>query len=158
MAEAATIDRAVSLSAPATEFLTTLLAQVRAQDGFGHWTGKSDAELLAPYILTAESRRALPILADPDPDQLWRLDMFYAAVGVSIERRTGIVAQPMMKMHHEGFGRVLLTAGRLVVINRYLRDVHRFGFASTAKLAEQGAKLVDEAVAMIEAHPTIARL
>jgi probable nitrogen fixation protein len=34
---------------------------------------------------------------------------------------------PMTKMSHEGFGRTVLTTGRLIVVNRHLRDVHRFG-------------------------------
>ena len=37
----------------------------------------------------------------------------------------------MMKMSHEGFGRMILTAGRLIVVNKHLRDVHRFGFESS---------------------------
>jgi probable nitrogen fixation protein len=41
----------------------------------------------------------------------------------------------MTKMSHEGFGRTVLTTGRLIVVNRYLRDVHRFGFPSLEKLA-----------------------
>jgi len=52
-------------------------------------------------------------------------------------------------MSHEGFGRVVLIAGRLVVFNKYHRDVHRFGFDSLEALAEQGDKIVNEAVAMI---------
>lgn len=151
------MDSALTQAAAET-FIAALVGQIRAQDGYGHWTDRSDADLLTPYILTPEARRKLPIIADPDPDQLWRLEMFYAAVGLAIERRTGIVAQPMIRMHHEGFGRALLTAGRLVVINRYLRDVHRFGFTSLAELGEQGVKWVDEAVAMIDAHPDVARL
>jgi probable nitrogen fixation protein len=62
----------------------------------------------------------------------------------------------MMKMSHEGFGRAVLITGRLVVVNRNLRDVHRFGFPSLAKLAEQGNKLVGEAIAMIEKFPEVA--
>jgi probable nitrogen fixation protein len=63
---------------------------------------------------------------------------------------------PMTKMSHEGFGRTVLTTGRLIVVNRYLRDVHRFGFASLAKLAEAGNKLVKEGVDMIRAYPDVA--
>ena len=54
--------------------------------------------------------------------------------GFAIERATGVMVSPMMKMHHEGFGRMVLTAGRLVVVNKQLRDVHRFGFDSLEKL------------------------
>jgi len=82
-------------------FIRELVKQIRAQDTHGTWEGKSDARLLEPYILTAEQRRALPMMGDPDPDTLWRLDLFHNAVGLSIERATGCMVSPMMKMSHE---------------------------------------------------------
>ncbi|MES2227415.1 MAG: NifX-associated nitrogen fixation protein [Pseudomonadota bacterium] len=137
-------------------FIRELVKQIRAQDTHGTWEGKSDARLLEPYILTAEQRRALPMMGDPDPDTLWRLDLFHNAVGLSIERATGCMVSPMMKMSHEGFGRAVLTAGRLIVVNRHLRDVHRFGYASLAKLAEAGTKLVNEGIGMVETYREVA--
>ncbi len=140
----------------ADEFVRELVKQIRAQDTHGTWDGKSDAMLLEPYILTAEQRRALPIMGDPDPETLWRLDLFHNAVGLTIERRTKCMVSPMTKLSHEGFGRTVLTTGRLIVVNRHLRDVHRFGYASLAKLAEAGNKLVDEGVAMVKQYPEAA--
>jgi probable nitrogen fixation protein len=137
-------------------FVVELVKQLRAQDTHGTWEGKSDAKLLEPFIVTAEQRRAMPIMGDPDPETLWRLDLFHNAVGLCIERATGCMVSPMTKMSHEGFGRTVLTTGRLIVVNRYLRDVHRFGFASLAKLAEAGNKLVNEGVQMIEQYKEVA--
>jgi len=122
-------------------FVRELIKQIRAQDTHGTWEGKSDAKLLEPYILTAEQRRALPMMGDPDPDTLWRLDLFHNAIGLAIERATKCMVSPMTKMSHEGFGRTVLTTGRLIVVNRHLRDVHRFGFPSLAKLAEAEVSL-----------------
>ena len=137
-------------------FIRELVKQLRAQDTHGTWEGKSDAKLLEPYVLTPEQRRALPMMGDPDPETLWRLELFHNAIGLSIERATGCMVSPMMKMSHEGFGRAVLTAGRLIVVNRHLRDVHRFGYASLAKLAEAGNKLVSEGVGMIEKYKEVA--
>ena len=139
----------------APAFLNELVKQWRAQDTHGAWSGKSDATLLEPYIITREQRRALPIIGDPDPDTLWRLELFYNAVGLAIERQTGSIATPMMKMSHEGFGRMVLMAGRLVVVNKHLRDVHRFGFESMDKLAEEGGKLVAAGAAMVRQFPAV---
>jgi probable nitrogen fixation protein len=136
-------------------FVQELIKQWRAQDTHGMWDGKKDEALLAPYIVTREQRRQLPLIGDPDPEVLWRLELFYNAVGLAIERRTGIVATPMMKMHHEGFGRMVLIAGRLIVINKQLRDVHRFGFESMEALAAEGEKLVNDGIGMIEAYPDV---
>jgi probable nitrogen fixation protein len=138
-------------------FVKELIKQWRAQDAHGTWDKKSDLDLLAPYIVDKEARKQIPIIGDPDPETLWRLELFYNAVGLAIERATGIMVQPMMKMSHEGFGRMILTAGRLIVINKHLRDVHRFGFETMEKLAAEGTKLVDSGVEMIEKFPEVAR-
>jgi probable nitrogen fixation protein len=138
-------------------FLSELVKQYRAQDTYGTWDGKNNEQLLADYIIDKEKRKEIPIMGDPDPETLWRLELFYNAIGLSIERITGIMVSPMMKMSHEGFGRMVLTAGRLVVINKYLRDVHRFGFNDMEKLAEEGGKLVDAAVEMINKFPEVAK-
>ncbi len=138
-------------------FLAELVKQFRAIDTYGTWDGKNTEALLADFIIDKEKRREIPIMGDPDPETLWRLELFYNAVGLSVERQTGIMVSPMMKMSHEGFGRMVLTAGRLVVINKYLRDVHRFGFNDMEKLAEEGGKLVDAAVEMINKFPEVAK-
>lgn len=138
-------------------FVRELIKQWRAQDAHGAWEGKTDLDLLAPYIITREQRREMPIVGDPDPDTLWRLELFYNAIGLSIERATGIMVSPMMKMHHEGFGRMILIAGRLIVVNKQLRDVHRFGFETLERLADEGGKFVAQGIAMIETYPDVAR-
>lgn len=133
-----------------------LVKQWRAQDAHGAWEGKSDVQLLEPYILTREKRREIPIIGDPDPETLWRMELFYNAIGLAIERATGVMVSPMMKVHHEGFGRLVLTAGRLIVVNKQLRDLHRFGFESLEKLAAEGEKLVAAGVEMITKYPELA--
>jgi len=143
-------------AALATPYLKELAKQFRAQDTHGAWDGKNDVKLLEEFILTAEARRELPIIGDPDPETLWRVEQFYSAVGLCIERATKVMVTPMMKMSHEGFGRQVLIAGRLVVVNKQLRDVHRFGFPSLAKLAEAGTKYVEDGVSMVEKYREVA--
>lgn len=150
-------DTAEAVATSSEMFLDELAKQYRAQDTYGTWDGKNNEQLLADYIIDKEKRKEMPLMGDPDPETLWRLELFYNAVGLSVERRTGIMVSPMMKMSHEGFGRMVLTAGRLVVINKYLRDVHRFGFNDMGKLGEEGGKLVDAAVKMIEHFPEVAK-
>ncbi len=140
-----------------TLFIRELIKQWRAQDTHGTWDSKSDFELIKPYIVNREKRREIPIIGDPDPEILWRVELFYNAVGLSIERITGVMVQPMMKMNHEGFGRQVLIAGRLIVANKQLRDVHRFGFETLEKLAQEGEKLINAAVEMINQFPAVAK-
>ncbi len=145
------------IAAPVAQgFLKELIKQWRAQDLHGSWDKKTDLDLLEPYILTREKRRELPMMGDPDPETLWHMELFYNAVGLTMERITGVMVSPLMKLHHEGFGRLVLTAGRLIVINKNLRDVHRFGFESLEKLEAEGEKLVAAGVEWIEKYPEVA--
>jgi probable nitrogen fixation protein len=98
----------------------------------------------------------LPIVGDPDPDTIWRMELFFNAVALSIERATGVMISPMLKIHHEGFGRMVLIGGRLIVVNKQLRDVHRFGFDNLGKLASEGDKYVKSGVEMIEKFRAVA--
>ncbi|TAN55657.1 MAG: NifX-associated nitrogen fixation protein [Rhodospirillales bacterium] len=139
-------------------FVAELIRQIRAQDAFGAWARKSEEELLEPYIVDKEKRKAIPIIGDPDPDIIERVEFFYRAVGLAVEKRSGLVASPMLKINHEGFGRVVLIAGSLVVLSKHLRDVHRFGFETLEKLEAEGTKLTDKAVEMIERFPEVANL
>jgi len=138
-------------------FLNMLVKVVRAEDSHGVWERKTDAELLQEYIVTKEARRAMPIIGDPDPDVLHRVEQFYRTVGLRIEERTGCMSSPMMKMSHEGFGRLLLTTGKLVAYSKTLRDIHRFGFEDFDVLGNEGEKIVAQAVATIERFPEVAR-
>ena len=156
MAEAIAQAESSTAELLATPFVAELIKVLRAQDTHGQWEGKSDETLLKPYILTADERRELPIIGDPDPEILWRLELFYNAVGVAVERQTRNMVTPMMKMSHEGFGRIVLIAGRLIVVNKQLRDVHRFGFSSLQKLSDQGNKFVNDAIEMIRQYPDVA--
>jgi probable nitrogen fixation protein len=157
MPEAAAVESTPAVSPMESTFIKELVKQWRAQDTHGTWERKTDRDLLEPYILDKEKRKTIPIIGDPDPETLWRLELFYNAIGLCIERASGIMVSPMMKMSHEGFGRQILTAGRLIVLNKQLRDVHRFGFPTMEKLAEEGEKLVAAALAMIESYPEVAR-
>ncbi|MBI5013200.1 MAG: NifX-associated nitrogen fixation protein [Methylocystis sp.] len=138
-------------------FMKELIKVWRAQDTHGTWETKGDLDLLAPYVLDKEARCALLIIGDPDPETISRLQLSFNAISLSIERATGVMISPMLKMSHEGFGRMVLIGGRLIVVNKQLRDVHRFGFDSFEKLAAEGDKYVQSGVEMIEKFPDVAK-
>ena len=138
-------------------FSRELIAQVRAQDTYGFWEGKSDRDLLAPFIVDRVRARAIPLVGDPDPQTLARISQFYNAVALSIERRCGVMASPVQQLSSEGFGRIVVIGGRLVVVSKTMRDAHRFGFASLERLKVGGELLVEAALAVIERYPDAAR-
>jgi len=142
---------------PLAPLLKALVNLIRAEDRYGAWERKPDLELLQPFVVTKEARRAIPIVGDPGPEVLLRVEQFYKALCFRIEQRSGLMASPVMAMTHEGFGRLVLVAGKLVVFSKSLRDVHRFGFASLEALVQEGEKAVDEAVQTAETFPEAAR-
>ena len=144
----------VALSAP---FTKALIRQLRAHDTSGAWERKSDAEVLARYILTREQLRAMPLIADPGPEVMWRIEQFWSALGLAVEETSGLIGTPMVKLSHEGFGRAILIVGRLVAVSRIMRDAHRFGFGSLEALAAEGERLVTDAVRSIEQFSEAAR-
>ena len=101
----------------------------------------------------------MPIIGDPDPETMWRLELFFNAVALSIERATGVMVSPMMKMSHEGFGRMVLIG----------RPADRRSTSSCAtctasvsiasrKLAAEGEKIRRRgAIEMIEKFPEVAK-
>ncbi len=134
-----------------------LIAQIRAQDTYDFWEGKPDRDLLAPFIVDRERARAIPLVGDPDPQTLMRISQFYNAVALRIERRSGVMASPVQQLSSEGFGRIVVIGGRLVVVSKTMRDAHRFGFSSLERLEADGEALVEAALAAIERYPDAAR-
>lgn len=140
-----------------TPFVQTLARLVRSHDTFGAYAKRSDAQMLAGYIVTKEQRRAAAAQCGADPDLVWRIEQFYGAIGLMIEQETGLVASPMLKIYDEGFGRVILITGKLVVLTKHLRDAQRFGFETFAALAAEATKQIAAAVATIQQFPEAAR-
>lgn len=154
---AATPATAETASPVEAVFRQTLVRTLRAHDPSGIWDKIADDKVLAPFVLTREQRRAMPIIDNPGPEVIGRLKAFYGSVGLAIEQQSGVMASPIMEMSSEGFGRVVLIAGRLVLLSKTLRDVHRFGFESLEALAAEGGRLVEAGVALINDHPDLAR-
>ncbi len=151
--------RVLDPAEPAMEapFMRELIRQVRAVDTFGAWDHYEDATLLDPFILTPERKRAIPVVADPDGETVNRVRTFYNAVAARLETRTGLMGTPVVNLSHEGFGRAFVLVGKLVAVDKPLRDIHRFGFPSAERLAGRGERLVDAGIKLVERFPEAAR-
>lgn len=137
-------------------FIQALLMVIRAEDRSGAMDADPDDYLLGPFIVTKEQKREIPMFGDPDPDILMRVDQIYQAVCWLIEKETGAHAAPIMKIHHEGWGRIVIVAGRLVAVNNHVRELHRFGYNSLAEMEKKALKLVEEGIAAIKQFPDVA--
>ena len=139
-----------------TDFAKEMVRQMRAVDTFGNYDNWPTEQILDPFILTPEKRKVIPIVGDPDEIVVSRVTAFYNAISSMIEKECGLMAVPLINLSHEGFGRALITVGKLVVMDKVLRDVHRFGFPSLSKMKDEADKLLSVALEIIGLHPDVA--
>ena len=139
-----------------TDFIKEMVKQMRAIDSYGTYDGWPSDRILAPYIVTKEQRRQIPVIGDPDDIMISRIRAFYNAISCLIEKECGLMAVPVINISHEGFGRALITVGKLVVMDRTLRDVHRYGYESLSKMKDEGDKLLSVALEIIGKYPEVA--
>lgn len=139
-----------------SDFVKEMVRQTRALDSYGQWDGKPVPVILGGYVLTKEQKRAIPIIGDPDDVTISRVKAFHNAIAVLIEKECRLMAVPFVQITHEGFGRALIIVGKLVVMDRTLRDVHRFAFDSLSKMKTEADKHLAVALEIIGKHPAVA--
>ncbi len=142
----------------ATDFIKEMVRQMRALDSYGQFDGEPAERLLDPFILTRERKAEIPLIGDPDETTVACVRAFYNAIAVMIEKECGLMAVSLIHLSHEGFGRALITVGKLVVLDRTLRDVHRFGFESLSKMKDEADKYLSVALEIIGKYPEVAGL
>ncbi len=134
-------------------FLKQLINQIRAQDQFGTWSKFSDEELLSKkYVKTKEELKNIPVIADIDEMIIGDIKMIYQALALAFETKTGVMCNVIMEMSHEGFGRVAVIADKVVIVNKYFKDAHRFSYRTIEKLIEDGDKMLASAVKIYEQY------
>ena len=141
-----------------TDFIKEMVRQMRALDSYGQFDGQPAERLLDPFVLTKERKAAIPLIGDPDETTVACVRAFYNAIAVMIEQECGLMAVSLVHLSHEGFGRVLITVGKLVALDRTLRDVHRFGFESLSKMKHEADKYLSVALEIIGKYPDVAGL
>jgi probable nitrogen fixation protein len=139
-----------------TDFAKEMVRQMRAIDTYGTYDNWPVSKILEPFVLTKEKKQEIPVVGDPDEITMSRVKAFYNAISAMIEKECGLMAVPMMNLTHEGFGRALITVGKLVVMDKTLRDVHRFGFPSLSKMKDEADKLLSVALEIIGQYPKVA--
>jgi probable nitrogen fixation protein len=140
-----------------SEFMKEMAKQMRALDTYDTYEGWSAAKILDPFIMTKERKAEIPLIGDPDEITMARVKAFYNAISSLIEKECGLMAVPMIVLSHEGFGRAVITVGKLVVMDKTLRDVHRFGFKSFSKMKDEADKLLSVALQIVSEHQDVAK-
>lgn len=135
-----------------SEIVQDMIKQLRAIDTYDTYDGWSAARIIDPIVLTKERKKEIPVIGDPDEITIARLKAYYNSLATLIEKKTGLMAAPMVHISHEGFGRALIMVGKLIVVDKILRDTHRFGFASLEDLVEKSDKVIEKALGLIEKY------
>ena len=141
-----------------TDFAIEMVRQMRAVDSYGTFDNWSAAEILDPFVLTKEQKREIPLVGDPDEILMSRIKAFYNAIAALIEKECGLMAVPSINLTHEGFGRALITVGKLVVMDKTLRDAHRFSFPTLSKMKDEADKILSVALEIVGEYPKAAGL
>ena len=139
-----------------TDFAKEMVRQMRAIDTYGTYDEWPVSRILEPFVLTKEKKRDIPVVGDPDEVTMARVKAFYNAISAMIEKECGLMAVPMLNLSHEGFGRALITVGKLVVVDKTLRDVHRFGFPTLSKMKDEADRLLSVALEVVGMYPKVA--
>lgn len=134
-------------------FIDTLISQVRALDQFGTWANKSDENILTEkYVKTKEQLKDIPVIADIDEMQVQDIRLIFQAIALAFEKKTGIMCSVVMEMSHEGFGRAVVVADKIVITNKFFKDAHRYSFRTYDKLVEEGEKMLNSAIKIYEEY------
>jgi probable nitrogen fixation protein len=139
-----------------SDVVVEMLKQLRALDTYDSYEGWSEEKIIDPLVMTKVRKREIPIIGDPDETTLARVKAYYNSIASLIEKKSGLMAVPVINITHEGFGRAFILVGKLIVVDKTLRDVHRFGFPSLEDLAAKTEVVIDKAIALIEQFREVA--
>ncbi len=139
-----------------TEFMQAMAAQIRASAFCTH-EGLSGEALYAPWLNTTKNESLMPCaVADPMAGE--KIGVFFRALAQLIERECGHLANSAVSVSPQGFARALITVGKLVVVDKSIREACAFGFASLEKMQLEADKLESVATTLIGEYPQIAGL
>lgn len=126
-------------------------------DQFGVWTNKSDEELLKEkYVKSKEDLKNIPVIADIDEMQIKDIRLIFQALALAFEMKTEIMCSVIMEMSHEGFGRAVVIADKIVIANKFFKDAHRYSFRSYEELVTSGEKMLEDAMAIYDQYKQVA--
>jgi probable nitrogen fixation protein len=138
-------------------FIETLVGQVRALDQFGTWANKSSEDILKEkYVKTKEDLKNVPVIADIDEMQIQDIRLIFQALALAFEQKTGVMCSVVMEMSHEGFGRAVVIADKIVIVNKFFKDAHRYSFRTYDDLIQSGNKMLNDAIDIYSKYQLVA--
>lgn len=138
-------------------FNQSLCGLIDAYDAFGRGAGLHPAEKIERMLLfSPEEKRASGQDCAPSPKLRRQVEQVFQAMAVTLEAETRCLVQSMVEMNAEGFGRAIVSSGRLILVSTTLRAGLRFPFASGAKLERFALTCLKEALGWLTRHRDLA--
>lgn len=132
-----------------------------AHDRFGLLARKTKEEKLKRnFLLDPESESvkgtSAPCGIDAGPVRR-QAEIFFKAVAMSVDMRSGIPVCSIVEMDDEGFGRAVVYSGRLVLAAQAWRQ-GQFGFTKMEDVCREGERLIAAGLEWLEKYPDMARM
>ncbi|MDF2936295.1 MAG: hypothetical protein K0Q90_1668 [Paenibacillaceae bacterium] len=140
-------------------FINCVLSILDSNDKFGLWAQKPKEERLKKYfLLDSDAFKGIDTLCGSDSAPIRRqAAIFFQAVAMALEIRTGARIGSIVELDEEGLGRAVVYSGRLV-LSVYGWRQGQFGFTSMDKAVEEGERFIAAGVEWLEKYPEIAQM
>ena len=96
--------------------------------------------------MNKEDLKNIPIIADIDEMQIKDIRLIFQSIALAFELKTGVMCSVVMEMSHEGFGRAVVLAEKIVITNKFFKDAHRYSFRTYDALVSEGGKMLKDAI------------
>lgn len=138
-------------------FNRSLCRLLDADDVFGKAGGLRQEDKIAKLLLFSPTdKQALGQDCTPSPKLRRQVEQVFQAMAITLEAETDSLVQSMVEMNGEGFGRAIVSSGRLILVTTPLRAGLRFPFTSQAKLEKFALSQLKEALDWLARHGDIA--
>lgn len=140
-------------------FEKCILSIMDAHDRFGLLAWKSkDVKLNRHFLLTDEAFKGADTLCGADSAPIRRqATIFFQAVAMALDMRTGIGVCSIVELDEEGFGRAIIYSGRLVLVAHGWRQ-GQFGFTSMEDACREGERFIAAGQEWLDRYPDMARM
>jgi len=78
--------------------------------------------------------------------QIQDIRLIFQAIALAFEKKTSVMCSVVMEMSHEGFGRAVVIADKIVIVNKFFKDAHRYSFRTYEDLVSEGEKMIENAI------------
>lgn len=140
-------------------FKTCILNILDSHDKYGLWARKSAEERLRKYfLLDSGAFKGAETVCGADSAPIRRqAAVFFQAVAMALEIRTGIRVCSIVELDEEGLGRAVIYSGRLV-LTAYGWRQGQFGFLTMEDAEREGERFVAAGMEWLTKYPDMVRM